>query len=656
MPKFIIQRWHGYHMVFAMCFCLVLIALLSTYKWIYGIVGLVLFTFLALVLYYAERAFRKDFTEYVLTLAHRVKNASQSALDQLPVGILLYDRNGEIEWHNPFVHKMSERERLVGSFVDDVFPELKQAKSEGEGPFRIHLGKKSFEVIHQPEERLYFFRDVSRLDELQKRYQEEQTILGFLHMDNFDEAGQGLSDQESAQLLSNLTSVISKWALEYNITLKRIDTDKMFFVTQYQSLQRLIKSRFDILDAVREMTRHYKIPVTLSIGVASVGETMIERSQNAQAALDIALARGGDQAAVQSEERVVFFGGKTNAVEKRTRVRARVISHAMSNLIRDSQRVLVMGHTQPDMDALGAAIGVVKFALINDCEAYIVLDEENVSIERLMTAVYQHEYLGEHVIHPEKALLLADDPDTLLILVDTHKPSLTIEPRLLERAERTVVIDHHRRGEDFVKDPVLVYLEPYASSTSELVTELLQYQDGRLAMDTLEATALLAGIVVDTKNFAFRAGSRTFEAASFLRRHGADLMMVQSLLKEDLAQYVKRAEIVKNTEVLYGNIAIATGDEAEVYDQLLIAQAADTLLNMQGVGASFVIGMREDGLISVSARSQGELNVQLVMEEMGGGGHLTNAACQLKNTTIQETKERLLEVLKETLESGGTQQ
>ncbi len=654
MPKFVIQRWHGYHMVFAMCFCLFLIALLSTYRWIYGISGLVLFTVLAIVLYRAERAFRKDFTEYILTLTHRVKNANQTALDQMPVGILLYDRNRMVEWHNPFVQKMSGRERLVGVPVDELFPELKKMKAEQEEPFWFRVGSKSFEVTHQPKERLYFFRDVSRLDELQRKYRDEEAVLGFLHMDNFDEAGQGLSDQESSELLSNLTSAISKWAFEYNVTLKRFDTDKMFFVTQHQYLERMMKSKFDILDVVREMTRHYKIPVTLSIGVASVGKTMVERSQNAQAALDIALARGGDQAAVQVGDRLVFFGGKTNAVEKRTRVRARVISHAMSNLIRDSERVLVMGHTQPDMDALGAAIGVVKFSLFNDCEAYIVLDEENASIERLMAAIKEHDYLSDHIISPEKAWQWVNEPDTLLILVDTHKPSLTIEPRLLDAAARIVVIDHHRRGEDFVKDPVLVYLEPYASSTSELVTELLQYQEGRLAMDTLEATALLAGIVVDTKNFAVRAGSRTFEAASFLRRHGADLMMVQSLLKEDLTQYLKRAEIIKNTEILYGNIAVSVGEEGETYDQLLIAQAADTLLNMQGVGASFVIGKRDDGLVSISARSLGELNVQLIMEELGGGGHLTNAACQLRNTTLKESKARLLEVLKETMESGGS--
>jgi c-di-AMP phosphodiesterase-like protein len=281
------------------------------------------------------------------------------------------------------------------------------------------------------------------------------------------------------------------------------------------------------------------------------------------------------------------------------------------------------------------------------------MDEANSAIERLMSIVKEHDYLGDHLISPEKALQWVDEPDTLLVLVDTHKPSLAIEPKLLEKAERIVIIDHHRRGEDFVDDAVLVYLEPYASSTCELVTELLQYQENRLAMDPLEATALLSGIVVDTKNFAVRAGSRTFEAASFLRRHGADLTMVQSLLKEDLERFIKRAEIIKNTELFEQQIAIAVGASDEIYDQVMIAQTADTLLNMQGVIASFVICRREEDLISISARSHGELNVQVIMEQLGGGGHLTNAASQIKKKSLEEVKRQLLGILKDTLEIGG---
>jgi cyclic-di-AMP phosphodiesterase len=652
MPKFLTQRWHGYHMVIAMCLILILTAVLSIYNWELGMLGFGLFFLLSILLYRAERAFRKEFAQYVLTLSQRVKGAHQSAIDEMPVGILLYDKEEQIEWHNPFVQSMASEDSLIGRPMEEVFPVLKELVHKDESPLRIDIGEKTYEVIHHEEERLFFFRDVTRLQRLEEQYEREQVVLGILHMDNYDEAGAGMDDQEQTLLLTNVTAAITRWAQENDISLRRFDTDKFFLVFHRQTLDRLTRARFDILDVVRELTRQNKIPITLSIGVAATEGSMVERTHHAQAALDIALARGGDQAAVQNGERVVFFGGKSNAVEKRTRVRARVISHALGNLIRDSEQVLIMGHAQPDMDALGAAIGVLKAVRLAERKGYIVLAESNPSIEGLVEAIEDHPSLKQTVVSPEKALQMMDS-GTLLILVDTHKPSFTIEPKLVERADRVVVIDHHRRGEEFVEDPVLVYLEPYASSTSELVTELLQYQGERISMDTLETTALLAGIVVDTKSFAFRSGSRTFEAASFLRRHGADLAMVQTLLKEDLNQFVKRAEIVKNTEVVYDKIAIAAAEEEERYNQLVIAQAADTLLNMKGISASFVIGRRDDEKVSISARSLGDINVQVIMEELGGGGHLTNAATQMEDTAITEARERLLQVLKEQFEEGG---
>ncbi|SFS36934.1 DHH family phosphoesterase [Marininema halotolerans] len=648
MPKFITKRWHGFHMVFAMGFILVLVALLSIYRWEFSLFGLAVFFVSGALLFQAERAFRKEFIDYVQTLSQRIKGASQAAVDHMPVGILLYNRKGEIDWHNPYIREMTNREGLVGLPVNEVFPRLNSGETE---PKKFHFEDSTFEVIHYPDERLYFLRDVTRLERLKELHENERNVIGFLHMDNFDEAGTGLDEQERTLLMTNVTAAITRWAQEHDISMRRFDSEKFFMVLQRKSLDQLTKNRFDILDVVRELTRQNKIPITLSIGLAATGTSMVDQTRAAEAALDIALARGGDQAAVQDGERVVFFGGKTNAVEKRTRVRARVISYALSNLIRDSERVLIMGHDRPDMDALGAAIGVLKSVHYAEREGYIVMAESNPSIDGLMDAVEEDEQLRESLVNPERALQLVNS-GTLLILVDTHKPSITIEPKLVDKADRVVVIDHHRRGEEFVKDPVLVYLEPYASSTSELVTELLQYQDERLEMDTLEATALLAGIVVDTKSFAFRSGSRTFEAASFLRRHGADLAMVQTLLKEDLDRFVKRAEIVKNTEVVYDKIAIAVGEEKEVYDQLVIAQAADTLLTMKGVSASFVIGMRNDGKTAISARSLGDINVQLIMEELGGGGHLTNAACQFEEFTPTEARVSLLSVLRETFEEG----
>jgi c-di-AMP phosphodiesterase-like protein len=400
------------------------------------------------------------------------------------------------------------------------------------------------------------------------------------------------------------------------------------------------------------MTQDNKIPLTLSIGIGAETTSLVELGNMAQTSLDIALGRGGDQAAVKAGSRLSFYGGKSNAVEKRTRVRARVISHALRDLIRESDKVIIVGHKEPDLDAIGAAIGVLKAVQVNNKDGFIVLDDINPSIARLMEEVKLHESLYDYFIHPDQAISQATSR-TLLVVVDTHKPSMIIEPKLLERTARIVLVDHHRRGEEFIKDPTLVYMEPYASSTCELVTELLQYQTERLSLDVLEATSLLAGIVVDTKSFALRTGARTFEAASFLRRYGADAALVQRFLKEDLSMYIRRAEIIRHTEVHLESLAIAIGDEDKAYPQLSIAQAADTLLNMSDILASFVVAKRTDDHVSISARSLGDVNVQVIMEKLGGGGHLTNAAAQFEHKTVVEVVAMLKKALEEMDQEGG---
>lgn len=340
-------------------------------------------------------------------------------------------------------------------------------------------------------------------------------------------------------------------------------------------------------------------------------------------------------------------------MEKRTRVRARVISHALRELIAGSDKVLIMGHKYPDMDALGAAIGILKVVQSNQKEGYIVIDtaKTDAGAQRLIEELKTHSELWSRCIKPEQGLELVTE-DTLLIVVDTHRPSLVVEERLLYRTDHIVVIDHHRRGEEFIDAPILVYMEPYASSTSELVTELLEYQPKRLKLTMLEATALLAGIVVDTKSFTFRTGSRTFDAASYLRAQGADTVLVQKLLKESITNYVKRAKMIENASIDSRGIAIAKGDPNETYDQVLIAQTADTLLTLSGVIASFVISKRADQTIGISARSLGDINVQLIMERLGGGGHLTNAAAQLSDITIEEAEQQLRAAIDDYLEGG----
>lgn len=645
MPKFLLKRWHGYHIVLTLVFCVILIGLLSFEHWVYGVFGLVMLAFLVYYLFSAEKAFQAEFIDYVDTLSYRVKKAGAEAIQRLPVGIIVYDEHRRIEWHNPYISQFVCEDSLIGKEISDCFPGLPRRET-GETRIEFHHGDRIVVADIEPEERLMFLTDVTEWRGLEQRYEDEQIVFGIIHLDNLEDATQEMDDQSRIVLQTNVTSAISDWAREHDILLRRYDDDKFFTIFHRKTLEVLERKRFDILDVVRELTADHKIPITLSIGVGSSTGSLFERAREAQGSLDVALGRGGDQAAVKKGGRMTFYGGKTNAVEKRTRVRARVISHALKNLIQESENVLIMGHTSPDMDSVGAAIGVWKAAQLQKKEAYIVIEDDCPAIENLLAEIEEHEYLGDYFISTDEALAVCKRR-TLVVVVDTHRPSITMAPQLLKASERVVVIDHHRRGEEFVEDPVLVYIEPYASSTCELVAELLQYQTEQLAMDPLEATALLAGIVVDTKSFAFRSGSRTFEAASFLRRHGADLALIQLLLKEDLSRFVKRAEIVKNAETVFDRLAVAVGEKDKAYDQFLIAQAADTLLNMNGIEAAFVIAERTDGLIGISARSLGDVNVQVVMEQLGGGGHMTNAAVQLEGVTIDEAKQALLTVLEE---------
>ncbi|WP_106769610.1 DHH family phosphoesterase [Paenibacillus faecalis] len=652
MPKFLQKRWHGYHTVWAFALVLLLVAFLSFYNTWAGVIGLLLAIISGYLMLRAELKFRSDLVEYIGDLSFRIRRVEGEAVSMLPFGIILYSEDKTVEWHNQFVVNMFPHQTLVGMPLNELFPKLidairekKESKEGLKAELRLVLNhdRKYYEATVIPEERLIYLDEITELVVLRQRYEEERLALGILMMDNVDEATQGMDDQQRTALLAKVSSEVTDWAREFNVYLRRLSSERFLMMLNKKSLDALENSRFLILDKVREMTADLKVPLTLSAGLAFGSEDIRELGQLAQSSLDMALGRGGDQAAVKAGQRLSFYGGKSNAVEKRTRVRARVISHALRDLIQESDRVIIMGHKMPDMDVVGASIGVLKAAQLFDVEAHIVLEGINPSVKRIMEEVRKDENLMSQFISPEQAMQNLTQ-HTLLVIVDTHKASMTMEPRLVKQASRVVVIDHHRRGEEFINDAVLVYLEPYASSACELVTEVLQYIHDRVSLSPLEATALLAGITVDTKHYALHTGSRTFEAAGFLRRHGADTMMIQRVLKEDLTEFIAKAEIVKHARMVYEHIALAVTHKGEKVSQLLIAQVADMLLNMTDVQASFVIGERPDGLIGISARSMGRMNVQVVMERLGGGGHLTNAAVQL-DMTIEEAEDALLEVL-----------
>lgn len=622
-------------------------------NWLMSIAGYLIFLTIVYLLIQQEQQFRKETEKYISVLSYRVKKVGEEALLEMPIGIMLINDDYYIEWSNPFMASCLQEESLIGRSLYDVadglIPLLKQEIESD----TVTLLDHKYKVIYKKEERLLYFFDITEQAKIEKQYLEEKPVIGIIFLDNYDEVTQGMDDQTRGSLNNRVTSLLNEWAQQYGIFIKRVSAERYIAFLNEKILTTLEQTKFSILDIVRESTSQLDYPITLSIGIGSGVSSLPELGVLAQSSLDLALGRGGDQVAIKLPNgKVKFYGGKTNPVEKRTRVRARVISHALRELIQESSRVFIMGHKYPDMDAVGASIGLLKIAQMNNKEAYVILDEQKINsgVKKLVNDIKQHPDLAAKFISPEKALDL-NTAHALLIIVDTHKPSLVIEEKLVNRIDRIVVIDHHRRSEEFVRNPLLVYMEPYASSTSELVTELLAYQpNGKIEM--LVATALLAGIIVDTKSFTFRTGSRTFDAASFLRSKGADTVLVQKYFKEDLETYIKRAKLIEKAKFYPNGIAITKGDPENIYDQVIIAQTADTLLTMENVEASFVISKRSDDIIAISARSLGKINVQLIMEQLNGGGHLTNAATQLTDLTIDEAEQKLLEAIDEYFEGG----
>lgn len=594
--------------------------------------------------------------KYIETLSYRMKRVGEEALLELPIGIILLNDKQLIEWVNPFITSIYPDKTWIGSQLYEMNEAFRQVIREDSEQDVIVLNDRSYRVYYKPEEKLIYLFDVTERMKMQSLYYADRTAIGILLVDNYDELSQTMDDQTRSQMNSLVTSLVNQWADEYGIFVKRISSERFLAVFNEGTLELLEKTKFALLDTIRENTSKHSVSLTLSIGVGTGTTSLTELGELAQSSLDLVLGRGGDQVAIKHHDgKLKFYGGKTNPVEKRTRVRARVISHALRDLIQDSDRVFVMGHKMPDMDAIGASIGVRKMAKMNGVEGYVIVnfDQLDTSVSRLMDEVQQDEELHDHMLMPEEALELMTER-SLVVIVDTHKPSMVIDERVLDKAQKVVLIDHHRRGEEFINNTVLVYMEPYASSTAELVTELLEYQPKNEKLTMLESTVMLAGIVVDTKSFTLRTGSRTFEAASYLRTNGADTVLVQRLLKEDIETYIERSKLIETVEFVgNGEIAIAKGQDEVVHGSVLIAQTADILLTMQGISASFVVAKRDDGRVGISARSLGELNVQVVMEELGGGGHLTNSACQLSVDTIDEAITMLKDVLNQYVERGN---
>lgn len=619
---------------------------------LFGLAMVLLFILTIIFVIYGIYVLAGNTNNYAANLSYRIKRGEQEAMIKMPLGIMLYDKDRQIQWINPYLQMYLHGKDIIGSSISSVDKELAKyvddaIKSNSNQNKIIKWGDRKFEMVVQDDLGVVYLLDITRYANIEEKYKQERLAIGLIFIDNYDELSQSMSDQNLTNMSSYVQNALSNYAGQFNSYLKRIDEDHFILLTHMHDLAKMEEDKFSILDKVRTESSRKNMPLTLSIGIAFGSESLNEIADQAQSNLDLALGRGGDQVVVKrSGHEAHFYGGKSNPMEKRTRVRARMVSQALVELFKGVDHVFVQGHRNPDLDAIGSAIGIVKIARIHGVKASVVLDVDHVNYDvgRLIAKMQAAGIDKDVFISPKDALEEATD-ESLLVLTDHSKYSITYDPELYDRLKnRLIIIDHHRRGEEFPENPMLVYIEPYASSTCELVTEMIEYQPqgGEGVLTDLEASAMLAGITVDSKEFSLRTGTRTFDAASYLRSIGADTQVVSELLKENIDNYLQRSHLVSTIDMIEPDMALLVGEENKLYDPIITAQAADTALSLEHVDASFALTRRSKDAVGISARSMGNVNVQVIMEKLGGGGHLSNAATQLKGITIEEAKVKLL--------------
>lgn len=631
----------------------ILVAVITILDWRVAVPGYLLLVFLVYYNIRSNYIRQREITKYIENLTFNIDTATKDTLLNFPMPLAVIELDGTIIWYNSSFRRIFSGEGLLEKTISSFVEGLHPTELVNETPKiskQIVINNMHYSVLGsfvKVEGRsdvnsyilLLYFIDITELVELKKRYRDEKVAVGNIIIDNYDELMQSMEDTARPQMLAEIERKIVQWIGFTGGILKKFERDKYLFIFEYKYLKELEDKKFEILDTVKEINIGNKIPVTLSIGFGVNGKSLVENLSFAAASIDIALGRGGDQVVIKNGDNFSFYGGKTRELEKRTRVKARVIAYALRELIDQSPSVIIMGHENADIDSLGAALGIYRIVKSRDKDAFIVLNNSNVTIDSLLAKIEKsNEYSGMLISRSEA--LDRIDKRTLLVIVDTHRPGFTEVPELLEYTGQVVVIDHHRKGADFIQDAVLTYQETYASSTCELVTEILQYVDEKLKLKPVEAEALYAGIVVDTKNFTFKTGVRTFEAASYLRRQGVDTVSVKQLFQNDLETYSNISNVVKNAEIINNNIAISVCPPNIKNVQLIAAKAADELLNLSGIAAAFVL-CSVNNQAAISGRSLGDINVQVILEKLGGGGHMTVAGAQLEGFFPDDAKEKL---------------
>lgn len=661
IPEFLRNKHLRIIAVFLLIFSLVCATLAFIVNAWLGIIVLLLILLTIGLSFMTLKQVMQDTTHYISDLSYKIKRSEQEALLKMPIGILMLNDLAEVVWVNPTMQKLFGQEEILGKKLTEADEELAKVINDNmsnKDSVEIKWQDKRFNMLVQNDINVVYLLDITHYAEIQKQYDDSRLVIGQIFIDNYDEVTQSMNDTNISNLSNYITNELSSWASQMGMFLKMIDEDHYFVLAYTKSLTQMEKEKFKLLDRIRERTSKQNFPVTLSIGLAYGGTNLAKLSRLSQSNLDLALGRGGDQVVVRGvdDSQARFYGGKTNPMEKRTRVRARMISQALQELMSQSDDIFVMGHARPDMDSIGACLGIRRIAKMNGKQCWLVLDTDNLhsDIQRLLDEIDNYPDIKESIISPEEALQKATKK-SLLLMLDLSKPSISMSPELYDQLKnRVIIIDHHRRGEEFPENPMLVYIEPYASSTCELITEMFEYQS-RYSDDPinkLEATAMLTGIIIDTKSFSLRTGTRTFDAASYLRSVGADSQMSQHFMKENVQSFLQRNHLIDRVEFVGNGNAVVVGENDRAYDPVTAAQAADSLLTVSGVQASYVVTHRSEDIIGISARSNGETNVQIIMEKMGGGGHLSNAATQIEDRDILDVRKQLLDLIAQTEENN----
>ena len=626
-------------------------------------ISIAIYIIILLYAIYTNNKRKDEISNHIKELTLSVDNAAKSTLINSPFPLIIIETDGSVIWKSgKFVSTFANID--INNYLNDIVKEIKlkiennETKQERVINHYVQIGDKTYRIIGEyvkskvNEKKkqseymtiLYFIDETEYINYVQK-YNDEKICVGIIMIDNYEEIMQRLSVEERLQMVAKVEKEIFEWIKAYEGVVVKSDRDTFACFIEKKYLEKMVENKFSILDEVKQVKKDVRMQSTLSIGISTEGENNYDKYKSAHSAIDIALGRGGDQVVIRDAGKYQFFGGRTEELEKRTKVRARTVSNALEELIQESTDVIIIGHSNADIDAMGSSLGIYRLAKTLNKQAFIVYSKSSVSLDAFMEEVNKLSEYKDIFIDRNTALNKVGE-NTLLIIVDTHKKNYIEVPEILEKTNKIVIIDHHRKSPDFIDNATLVFHEVYASSAAELVTELIEYSDKNIELTTIEVEALYAGIMVDTKNFTFKTGVRTFEAAAYLRKYGVDIIKVKKWFQSDLETYHKISEIIAKTEIVNDTIGISVYDKQDKDANLICAKAADELLTISDITASFVIG-RMGEKICISGRSIGDINVQVILEKLGGGGHITLAGAQVEGMNIDEVRQELINRINE---------